>query len=974
MSRTRTAALLLALASAPLGAVEVELLSRVPPRLAAGTASGESLPWALSANGRFLVFLSNAQNLVAGVADANAGTDVFLFDRATGETVLVSQSAGLAPATANRESGDVAISADGRFVAFTSAASDLVPGQVALRRRDDVFLWDRVTETTELVSHAAGSRVREGNGASSSPVLSADGRFVAFVSRATDLLNGIEDTSNSDVFVYDRRRGLVEPVSRSAVSPRRMGNGFSFAPAISADGRVIAFSSGARDLVAGLKDPNGGQEDVFLHDRTARTTVLVSRAAGAPRVTADRGSSLSLVSADGRFVAFWSEGSNLVPGQRSGGHNTFLFDRRSGASVLVSHTPGSASAPANGFSNPHAVSADGSFVLFGSNATNLVPGQEDRERSDDVFLYARNTGTVTLVSRSRRSPTETGDGDSYPAALSADGRFVLFESFAPDLVADVLDGRDVDVFLWDRVSGRTTQRSVSGDDPGRPGNGPSGFSVLSADGRVLAYATTASDLVPEVRDTNAAADIVLEDRASGERTLVTLHAPGLASTTPPGPSLASSISGDGRFVVFSSHANGREDVFLRDRTAGTTTLVSHAASSPLASGNGTSRQGLISADGRFVAYWSLAQDLVAGFEANGSPNVFLWDRETDTTTLVSHAASSLTAGANGDTSFGDFGAVAADGSSVVFLSRATNLAPGEDESSQTPDVFAWNRFSGAVMRLSDGARDVLSVSSSADGMVVAWSDGNVHVHDRATGETTPVSRAVGGGLPRVSGDGRFVAFTSNSSRLIDGQIDDDSSTDLFLHDRLFGTTRLVSHVAGAPLEAAGGLGTSGLSADGRFVAFTSDSTNLVAGQVDGNGTHDTFLYDRETGEVTLVSRAAGTSSTAANRGGGSEAPQLSADGRRILFVSRSTDLVAGQSGPVAPNLFVYDRTTGETVLVSRSFSSPTRTTATRFTLTSKLSANGSAVAFSSDAPDLVPRDFNQMPDAFAANVPEEEPP
>ncbi|HKV11863.1 MAG TPA: hypothetical protein VJ725_27200 [Thermoanaerobaculia bacterium] len=969
----RAAALLLAFAAVPASAVEVELLSRVPPRLGSETAIGQSLPWGLSADGRFLVFSSNALNLVAGVADGNNGPDVFLFDRVTGETELVSRSAGAVPATANRPSENPSISADGRFVVFTSAAIDLVPGQVAPKRREDVFLWDRVTGTTELVSHAAGSRVREANGASSSPVLSADGRSVAFASRATDLVTGIADTANPDVFLYDRRSGTVAPVSRSAVSPSRMANGASEFPAISADGRVIAFVSWARDLVAGMDDANGDEGDVYLHDRTAGTTVLVSHAAGASRLTGNGHSDLPLVSADGRFVTYWSTAGNLVSGQRSGEHNAFLFDKRTGTSVLVSHVPGSAATPARGFSDPYAISADGSFILFVSDAANLVPGQSDRERSDDVFLYTRSTGTVTLVSRSRRSPTEAGDGNSYPAALSADGRFVLFESFAPDLVANVAAGRDVDVFLWDRVSGRTTQRSVSGEDSGSPGNGPSGFSVLSADGRVLAYATTASDLVPGVRDTNAASDIVVETRAGGERTLVTLHAPGLASSTSPGGSLTSSISGDGRFAVFDSYANGKQNVYLRDRTTGTTTLVSHAASSSSASGNGTSRDGKISVDGRFVTYWSQATDLVPGFEGTGAtPNLFVWDRETDTTALVSHAASSPTAGGNGDSYLGDPGAVT--GSLVIFLSRATNLAPGEDEGSQTVDVFVWNRLSGEVTRLSDGTRDVLSVSASVDGLLVAWSDGNVYVHDRGPGTTTLVSRAadsaeaVGGGFPKVSGSGRFVAFTSASSRLVDGQIDDASSTDLFLYDHLFGTVRLVSHTPGSLTRAAGGLGTAGLDAAGRFVAFTSDSTGLVAGQVDGNGTHDVFLYDREGGEVTLVSRAAGTNATAANRGGGSISPQLSADGR-VLFASWSTDLVAGQSGPAALNLFVFDRATGQTALVSRSFASPTRTTVTRVTLTAALAAAGNAVAFSTDAPELVPNDFNQLPDAFVASLP-----
>lgn len=991
----RAAALLLAFAAVPALAVEVELLSRVPPGLASETALGENLPWGLSANGRFLVFSSNALNLVAGVADGNNGPDVFLFDRVTGETELVSRSAGAVPATANRPSEDPSISADGRFVVFTSAAVDLVPGQVAPKRRDDVFLWDRVTGTTVLVSHAAGSRVREANGASSLPVLSADGRYVAFVSRATDLVTGIADTANPDVFLYDRRSGTVAPVSRSAVSPRRMASGVSGSPAISADGRVIAFVSRARDLVAGMDDANDDEGDIYLHDRATGTTVLVSHAAGASRLTGNGHSDLPLVSADGRFVTYWSAAGNLVSGQRSGGHNTFLFDKRTGTSVLVSHAPASPTIPAHGVSDPYRISADGSFVLFGSDAPNLVPGQSDREGSDDVFLYARSTGTVTLVSRSWRSPTETGDGDSYPAALSADGRFVLFESFAPDLVANVDEGREADVFLWDRVSGRTTQRSVSGEDSGRPGNGASGFSVLSPDGRVLAYASAASDLVPEVRDTNTSVDIVLEDRAGGSRTLVTLHAPGLASTTPPGGSLTSSISGDGRFVVFDSYANGKQNVFLHDRTTGKTTLVSHAASSPLQAGSWTSRQPLISADGRWVAYWSQARDLVDGQTgAEFVGNLFLWDRETDTTTLVSHDVVSLTTAGNGD-SF--LNAISADGSTVIFTSRATNLVFAS--ASTGVNAFAWDRASGRVTLVSgvDGAvtgagatHDVIWLSASADGRIVAFStaarlvtgvtDDNgdfgrdVFLHDRNSQTTTLLSRAmdaaeaVGGDVPRVSADGRFIAFTSDSSRLVPGQVDNASSTDLFLHDRTSGTTRLVSHVAGSPLEAAGGLGTSNVSADGRFVAFTSNSTRLVAGQVDDNGTYDVFLYDRESGEAILVSRAAGTNATAANRGGAFFDPQLSADGRLVLFASLSTNLVAGQSGPPG-SLFVFDRTTGQATLVSRSFASPTRTAAPRFTLIVALAASGNAVAFSTDAPDLAPNDFNQMSDAFVASLP-----
>src|SRR5215207_7283537 len=166
MTRSSIAALLLALTAAPLGAADVELLSRIPPRLATETANGGSRAIGLSADGRFLVFLSTAPNLVAGVTDTNRGDDVFLHDRATGETVLVSRSTRPEPATADQASRDPAISADGRFVAFSSGASDLVPGQAGEAGQENVFLWDRESEVVELVSHAPGSESQAAEGKS----------------------------------------------------------------------------------------------------------------------------------------------------------------------------------------------------------------------------------------------------------------------------------------------------------------------------------------------------------------------------------------------------------------------------------------------------------------------------------------------------------------------------------------------------------------------------------------------------------------------------------------------------------------------------------------------------------------------------------------------------------------------------------------------------------------------------------------
>src|SRR2546426_905363 len=263
----------------------------------AGTqANGASFGQALSADGRFVAFTSVAPDLVAG--DTSGAADVFAHDRQTGTTKRVSvDSAGT---QANGDSTGVALSADGRFVAFTSVATNLVAGDT--NGVTDVFVHDRQAGTTERVSvDSAGS---EGNGASTGVALSADGRFVAFTSVATNLVAG--DTNGvTDVFVHDRQTGTTERASVDSAGTE--GNGASAGVVLSADGRYVAFTSVATNLVAG--DTNG-VTDVFVHDRQTGTTERVSvDSAGIEGNGASAGVALS---ADGRFVAFTSVATNLV--------------------------------------------------------------------------------------------------------------------------------------------------------------------------------------------------------------------------------------------------------------------------------------------------------------------------------------------------------------------------------------------------------------------------------------------------------------------------------------------------------------------------------------------------------------------------------------------------------------------------------------------------------------------------------------
>ncbi|HEX9903677.1 MAG TPA: hypothetical protein VGA77_01815, partial [Propylenella sp.] len=268
----------------------------------------------ISANGRFVAFDSSASNLVAG--DANTADDVFVRDRQTGTTELVSvDTGGLDPG--NAPSKHPSISANGRFVAFDSSASNLVAGDA--NNADDVFVRDRQTGTTELVSVNTGG-LEPGNGRSEHPSISADGRFVAFASRATDLARGMPLVAADNIFVRDLQAGTTEWVSR----PNTWGDprGPSQQPSISADGRFVAFHSLAHDLVAG--DTNEAF-DVFVHDRLTGLTERVSvRSSGGQ---ANQSSGPSSISADGRRVAFYSLATNLVAGDTNLTGDIFLRDR-----------------------------------------------------------------------------------------------------------------------------------------------------------------------------------------------------------------------------------------------------------------------------------------------------------------------------------------------------------------------------------------------------------------------------------------------------------------------------------------------------------------------------------------------------------------------------------------------------------------------------------------------------------------------
>jgi len=436
------------------------------------------------------------------------------------------------------------------------------------------------SQTTERVSVASDGT--QGDAASAFPSISADGRFVAFASSATNLVAG--DTNGfSDVFVHDRQTGVTERVS--VASDGTQGNAVSNVSAISADGRFVAFASDANNLVAGdingatdvfVRDRQTGV--------TERVNVASDGTEG-NGTSAVLAIGVSAISADGRFVAFASDADNLVAGDTNTAPDVFVRDRQTGATERVSVTSdgtqgnGASGGPATGLLaiGVPAISADGRFVVFPSNATNLVAG--DTNGSTDVFVRDRQTGVTERVSVA--SDGTQGNLASGVPAISADGRFVAFVSNAIIVAGDTNGATDV--FVRDRQTGVTERVSVASD--GSQGNGASGSSLVgvpaisAGDGRFVGFASNASNLVT---DTNGATDVFLHDRQTGATERVSVASDGTQGN---GMSGFPAISADGRFVAFASNAdnlvtsdtNGAFDVFVRTTPPSTTTTTTPPA-------------------------------------------------------------------------------------------------------------------------------------------------------------------------------------------------------------------------------------------------------------------------------------------------------------------------------------------------------------------------------------------------------------
>lgn len=406
-------------------------------RLADGrTASGGSRLVSMSGDGRYVAFQSDAADLAPG---SGPFTDVFVRDTVTGDTVCASR--GYDGRVADGPSTSPAISADGRWVAYESAASDIVAGDT--NGAHDVFVYDRLTGTNRLVSVSVSGGV--GDADSFTPAIDDDGSKIAFVSSADNLVYG-DTAGRDDVFVRDLQAGGTVRVS---VGVAGEADGESSGASISGDGGVVAFVSSASNIVAG--DTNG-QPDVFAIGSNATGAVRVSVATGGGQVSL--GSYAPSVSQTGRWVAFESLSGSLVAGDTNGVRDIFVRDIAANSTMRVSTS--SAGAQADGESRQARISPDGSRVAFVSAATNLYGA--DANGASDVFLKVPATGSITRISNAANGAAASGA--SVDAAICATPGWVAFSSEAPDIAAGDVNGVS-DVFmsrygtrLYDRVAGR----------------------------------------------------------------------------------------------------------------------------------------------------------------------------------------------------------------------------------------------------------------------------------------------------------------------------------------------------------------------------------------------------------------------------------------------------------------------------------------------------------------------------------------
>lgn len=397
---------------------------------------------------------------------------------------MINASVSSSGAFGDASSSVQSVSDDGRYIAYVSSATNLVSGDT--NGVQDIFVFDRVTGITQRVS--VDSAGNQSNGVSNSAMISGDGRYVCYQSSATNLVSG-DTNGTQDIFVFDRVTGVTERVSVD--SSGTQSNGLSAGAAISSDGRYVTYASVGTNLVSG--DTNA-LSDVFVYDRTTDTTKRVS--VDSLGAQASGGASIApTISADGRYITYSSLATNLVTGDTNGTTDIFLYDQVTATTQRISVS--SSGTEGNGASAVPIISANGQYVTYLSSATNLVTG--DTNTMQDAFVYNTSTGTTERVLGTNGVQ---GNFSTTTSSISGDGRYVVISSQADNLVSGDTNAQ-TDIFLYDRTLG--TMERINLSPTGVQADGSSGTAKISADGQFITFASGATNMVNG--DSNGVNDI-----------------------------------------------------------------------------------------------------------------------------------------------------------------------------------------------------------------------------------------------------------------------------------------------------------------------------------------------------------------------------------------------------------------------------------------------------------------------------------
>lgn len=901
--------------------------------------------------GRYVVFLSYDTNLVTG--DTGDFLDVFLRDTVSNTTVRVSQT--LAGLGANADCSGPVISRDGNYVAFVTDAGNLVAGDNDGAR--DVFVWERSTRNLRLISFDPQNQPFTFD--ADSPSISDDGGFVAFGADFPDGFGGVI----RDIYVWRRSNNTTQIIN--FISPSTFANDWSDSPSISGDGRYVAYHTWANNLVAG---DNNNAADIHVYDRTAATTTRVSRTPGNQQ--ANGNSNYPIISGDGRYVTYLSSAANLGLMPTNGVAQNYLFDRNTSQVLQISLD--ARGNPLTATNLTFDVSHDGRFVLLSTAGEQLPPFHGPL--AERPFVYDRLTGILNVVA-ANDGGFPADDGCYYPS-ISANGEWVVFSSWANNLVAP--DGNNlIDVFLWRRgaqladlrirATGQTNWIGAGilhPRTPQRANASPETNGISRADAQVINAGLAAATLTLRASVTPGW-QLTAQNTNNADITTALL-----AGTQSSG-SLAAGVSYFLRLSLSrtNAYAEPRGAVRLTVRASGGTTdldgvqavasraltpaglqLASRSTAGELALLGGFSPS--LDGNGQHLAFVSASDNLIPHDE-NFTEDVFVWDSATNELSRASVAPDGTPGNGRSHNPF-----LARAGGDLAFESDADNLVFFDPNG--VGDIFIKNLPLGTVElaslnglgsslsrgsenpKLSGDGRFVLFQSIAADA-VSGDTNGclDVFLRDRQTGAVECVSL---GGLGQWSNadssavtmtpDARFVIFQTHASNL--GMSDTNQFPDLYLRDRMLNQLELLSGRNDFETSAGHAFDAS-LSDDGRFVVYRvdDDSPGLL-------NTNSVFLLDRETGTRTPL--LSGNFGLAADNQIFSA--EISPNGAFLALVASGS---CGTTNTTA-QVYLAPRAGGVARLMS-ALRNGTRGTSDSFS--PAFSGNGARFAFASSATNLV---------------------